>query len=63
MTEVSESFGAYGGRYVPETLIPALDELTEAWETARRDPAFQSELEELGRPDAAERELEHAAAA
>ena len=43
------TYGEYGGRFVPETLIPALDELTEAWETARRDPAFQSELEELGR--------------
>ena len=29
-------FGAYGGRYVPEVLIPALDELAEAWATAPR---------------------------
>ena len=48
-------FGPYGGRYVPETLIPALDELTAAWAEARRDPAFQAELSELlaryaGRP-------------
>jgi tryptophan synthase beta chain len=48
-------FGPYGGRFVPETLVPALDELTAAWKEARRDPAFQSELEELlrrfaGRP-------------
>ncbi len=49
MTEVTETFGEYGGRYVPETLIPALDELTEAWESARRDPAFQAELDDLGR--------------
>ena len=49
MTGAAESFGEYGGQYVPETLIPALDELTEAWETARRDPAFQAELDELGR--------------
>jgi tryptophan synthase beta chain len=49
MSEVTETFGPYGGRYVPETLIPALDELTRAWETAKRDPAFQAELDELGR--------------
>ena len=49
MTVVQESFGEYGGRYVPETLIPALDELTSAWEEAKRDPAFRDELHELGR--------------
>ena len=48
-------FGPYGGRYVPETLMPALQELTAAWEEARRDEAFQSELGALlrdyaGRP-------------
>ncbi|HEY3542524.1 MAG TPA: tryptophan synthase subunit beta [Gaiellaceae bacterium] len=48
-------FGAYGGRYVPETLIPALDELDRAWSEAREDPAFLAELHELattyaGRP-------------
>src|SRR3954451_12937570 len=42
-------FGAYGGRYVPETLVAALDELTEAWEQARADPVFQAELRELQR--------------
>jgi tryptophan synthase beta chain len=42
-------FGAYGGRYVPETLVAALDELTEAWEQARADPAFQAELRGLQR--------------
>jgi tryptophan synthase beta chain len=52
---VTATFGAYGGRYVPETLIPALDELTSAWESLRADPAFRSELDELlsnyaGRP-------------
>jgi tryptophan synthase beta chain len=52
---VTATFGAYGGRYVPETLIPALDELTSAWESLRTDPAFRSELDELlsnyaGRP-------------
>jgi len=48
-------FGDYGGRFVPETLIPALDELEAAWKAARQDPDFQAELEELlrrfaGRP-------------
>jgi tryptophan synthase beta chain len=38
-------FGAFGGRYVPETLIPALDELTKEFEKARRDPKFKSELD------------------
>jgi tryptophan synthase beta chain len=42
-------FGEYGGRYVPETLIPALDELTEGWEAAQADPAFRADLHELGR--------------
>ena len=50
-----QRFGIFGGRYVPETLIQALDELTEAYEAARLDEAFQSELEDLlvnfaGRP-------------
>ncbi|MBN8214995.1 MAG: tryptophan synthase subunit beta [Spirochaetes bacterium] len=48
-------FGAYGGRYVPEMLIPALDELERVYEDARRDPAFWAELKDLqenftGRP-------------
>ena len=34
---VERRFGAYGGRYVPETLIPALDELEQAWLEARAD--------------------------
>jgi len=37
-------FGPYGGRYVPETLIPALDELEIAYRGVRLDPAFQDEL-------------------
>src|ERR1700733_9131399 len=50
-------FGVYGGRYVPETLMAALDELERAYEKARRDPKFQRRLEELlrnyaGRPTA-----------
>jgi tryptophan synthase beta chain len=48
-------YGAYGGRYVPETLMEPLRELEEAYDTARRDPAFGAELERLlgayvGRP-------------
>ncbi|HXV03684.1 MAG TPA: tryptophan synthase subunit beta [Gaiellaceae bacterium] len=48
-------YGAYGGRYVPETLIPALDELALGWEDARADDEFHRELHELlttfgGRP-------------
>lgn len=38
-------FGQFGGRFVPETLIPALDELAEKYEAAKTDPAFQKELE------------------
>ena len=36
-------FGPYGGRFVAETLMPALDELDAAYREARRDPAFESE--------------------
>ncbi len=48
-------FGPYGGRFVPETLVPALDELEAAWKEARADPGFARELDELlrrfaGRP-------------
>ncbi|MEE8205195.1 MAG: tryptophan synthase subunit beta [Dehalococcoidales bacterium] len=48
-------FGDYGGRFVPETLVPALDELTAAYEQARGDAAFRDEFEALsgdysGRP-------------
>jgi tryptophan synthase beta chain len=43
------TFGPYGGRYVPETLIPALDELTAAWEDAKADESFWAEVGELGR--------------
>ena len=37
-------FGDYGGRYVPEVLIPALDELAAAWTELRDDPGFRDEL-------------------
>jgi tryptophan synthase beta chain len=48
-------FGTYGGRYVPEVLIPALDELAAAWEELRDDAGFRGELGALatdfvGRP-------------
>ncbi|HET8976346.1 MAG TPA: tryptophan synthase subunit beta, partial [Solirubrobacterales bacterium] len=55
MSAVETRFGAYGGRFVPETLIGALDELTAAWAEARADEGFQAELAVLlrdfvGRP-------------
>ena len=48
-------FGNYGGRFVPEALIPALEQLTSAFNEAKSDPEFQSELAQLhktytGRP-------------
>ncbi len=48
-------FGAYGGRYVPETLIPALEELDKEFDAAWRDNAFRKEFDRLlrefvGRP-------------
>ena len=42
-------FGAFGGRYVPETLTRALDELTVAYDAALSDPAFKAELDGLYR--------------
>jgi tryptophan synthase beta chain len=54
---VQDRFGAFGGRYVPETLIPAIDALDRAYDEARADPAFVAELEHMlttyvGRPSA-----------
>jgi tryptophan synthase beta chain len=51
----SDRFGAYGGRYVPETLIPALDELDAAYDAAMKDPAFLRDVDDMltnyvGRP-------------
>jgi tryptophan synthase beta chain len=48
-------FGPYGGQFVPETLMPALAELEQAWQAARRDPSYRAELDGLlrdfgGRP-------------
>ncbi|MFL5927086.1 MAG: tryptophan synthase subunit beta [Gaiellaceae bacterium] len=52
---MTRTYGAYGGRYVPETLIPALDELETAWAELRDDGSFRAELHHLattyaGRP-------------
>src|SRR3984957_19333087 len=41
--------GEFGGRYVPETLMPALNELTAEYERARRDPQFQAEVAHYAR--------------
>jgi tryptophan synthase beta chain len=55
LPDASGRFGRYGGRYVPETLIPALDEITAAYAAAKKDKAFQKRFHELlkdfvGRP-------------
>ena len=44
LAQPSDRFGAFGGRYVPETLIPALDALEAAYRDAMNDPAFTREL-------------------
>jgi tryptophan synthase beta chain len=54
-TQAPGRFGIYGGRYVPETLMAALEELEQVYADARRDPSFQLELDALlsnyvGRP-------------
>jgi tryptophan synthase beta chain len=54
-SDIGGRFGPYGGRYVPETLIPALDELAEAYRAAQDDSSFWEELAALlrdfvGRP-------------
>ena len=55
MPDAQGRFGPYGGRYVPETLVAPLEELERAYNEARNDPKFQSELDSLlhnfaGRP-------------
>ncbi len=55
MSTIEHRFGRYGGQFVPETLMPALAELEQAWLAAREDPNYRSELEGLlrdfaGRP-------------
>ena len=54
--DVRGRFGEYGRRYVPETLMYALEQLTEAWEEAKADPEFHRQLNDLlthfvGRPN------------
>jgi tryptophan synthase beta chain len=49
MSTIEQRFGPYGGRYVPETLIAALDELTAAWAEAREDEEFMARLNLLRR--------------
>jgi len=50
----AQRFGDFGGRYVPETLVQALNELTACYEEAKSDPTFQAEFESffeyVGRP-------------
>jgi tryptophan synthase beta chain len=55
LPDASGHFGPYGGRFIPEALVAALDELTQAHEDAKHDPAFTAELDDLlanyaGRP-------------
>jgi tryptophan synthase beta chain len=55
VSAVEHRFGQYGGQFVPETLMPALAELEQAWTLAREDPAYKVELNVLlrdygGRP-------------
>ena len=55
MTRLPHKFGRYGGQFVPETLVPALDELEAAYLAAQSDPHFRAEYERLlaafvGRP-------------
>ena len=55
--DLAGRFGQFGGRYVPETLTRALDELTVEYDQARQDPEFQAKLDDLlknfvGRPSA-----------
>ena len=47
--QVGPYFGQYGGRFVPEPLIAALDQLSQVYEESRKDPKFQEELAELHR--------------
>jgi tryptophan synthase beta chain len=55
VSAVEHRYGQYGGQFVPETLMPALAELEQAWEKAREDPTYRAELDGLlrdfgGRP-------------
>ncbi len=55
MGEKKGRYGEYGGQYIPETLVPAVQEVERAYEHYKNDPAFQKELQDLlekyaGRP-------------
>jgi tryptophan synthase beta chain len=57
LPDATGHFGVYGGRFVPEALVAALDQLSEAYAAAKADPAFGAELDRLqhtytGRPSA-----------
>ena len=47
MTDETGAFGPFGGQFVPETLMPALAELRDAWEAAQADDGFRAELAQL----------------
>ncbi len=47
LPDASGHFGTFGGRFVPETLVAALDTLTEEYHRAKADPVFQEELDRL----------------
>ena len=52
---IEGSFGEYGGRYIPETLVPPIDELEKAYSKCQKDPSFKRRLryylnEYAGRP-------------
>ena len=55
MRAVNGFYGSYGGQFVPETLIPAMDQLEQAWNQLKKDPTFNRDLDDLlnrfaGRP-------------
>ena len=57
MAKLDAYFGEYGGQYVPQILVPALDQLEQAFIDAQGDPSFRSEFMSLlqeyaGRPTA-----------
>jgi tryptophan synthase beta chain len=49
MPSAQGRFGRFGGQFAPETLMPALQELIAAYDDARRDPAFQAEIDRLAK--------------
>jgi tryptophan synthase beta chain len=49
MPDARGRFGDFGGRFVPETVMGALDELVEGWAAAKSDPAYLADVESFGR--------------